>query len=472
MIYNGYAFWVFFIFVISLYVILPHRQQNRMLLAASYFFYGYWDWRFIALILFYTIVNYYTAKSIFSSTSHKERKRYLIIALVSSLGMLSIFKYYGFFASEFQRFVNILNVDISLPILSLILPVGISFYTFQTLSYTIDVYRNETKPDGNFFDFALYVSFFPQLVAGPIERSSRLLPQILNGRVINLENFFKGAYMVVMGLFQKVIIADNMAPIVNYVFAQNPSELSGSEVLTGIYAFAFQIYGDFSGYSLIAKGVAKWMGFDLMWNFKMPYFAISPSDFWRRWHISLSTWLRDYLYIPLGGNKRGTLLTLRNLIITMTLGGLWHGAAWTFIIWGIYHGFLLIMYRLFDHYNPDHDKQQISLTHRIFRVVVMFNLVCISWLIFRADSISQVYLMLGRIITDFRITPFALYGAGMMVFYVLPFILIEFVIERNNDMLYLLKANWLKCSTFYTYCILMLWVFPPLIPQIFIYFQF
>ena len=317
------------------------RLQNGILLIASYVFYGFWDWRFLALLFVSTVVDYNLALLIEKSESPGERKALLAASICVNLGILGFFKYFGFFAESFASLLNSFGFQSSTPFFNIVLPVGISFYTFQTMSYTIDVYRRKLPATRNFFDFALFVSFFPQLVAGPIERATKLLPQVLQPRKFSQSNFVEGFYLIILGLFKKVVIADNMAPIVNYIFSRDVSTLSGAEVLVGVYAFAFQIYGDFAGYTDIARGVAKWLGFDLMLNFRMPYFATSPSDFWQRWHISLSSWLRDYLYIPLGGNRQGTLLTYRNLMLTMVLGGLWHGAAWTFVAWGFFHGLIL-----------------------------------------------------------------------------------------------------------------------------------
>lgn len=452
---------------------MPHRLQNRMLLVASYVFYGYWDYRFLSLILFSTIVDYFVAKRMFVAQTREHRRSLLIISLVVNLGLLGFFKYFGFFSQEFQGLLELVGLTVSLPALNIILPVGISFYTFQTLSYTIDVYRGDNKPADNFLDFALYVSLFPQLVAGPIERSTHLLPQILKPRPRSNSDFTEGLYHVLTGLFKKVVIADNMAPIVNTVFSTSPADLTGPEVMLGIYAFAFQIYGDFSGYSSIAKGVAKWLGFDLMWNFKNPYFAISPSDFWRRWHISLSTWLRDYLYISLGGNRGKPFFVYRNLMLTMLLGGLWHGAAWTFIVWGFYHGSLLIGYRLLELKGFIQTKSvNMSKATHIFRMVLFFHLICLSWLLFRAESMEQVMLMTAKLFTDFRVTELTLYGLSMMFFFAGPMLALEIWTEKSKDLLILLRVKRRVRAIAYIYMIGMIWVFPPLIHQDFIYFQF
>ena len=473
MLFNSFIFWLFFAVVIVLYRLLPHRGQNSLLLVASYIFYGYWDYRYLSLIFASTVIDYFVATGIYASTDQQRKKRLLMISISANLGMLGFFKYYNFFTSEMASLLSTIGVPVSMPVLNVVLPVGISFYTFQTMSYTIDVYRGKTVPTHRFFDFALYVSFFPQLVAGPIERSYRLLPQILEKRPQLKENFVEGAYHVLIGMFKKVVIADNMAPIVNSVFSRPVSDLTGPEIVVGIYAFAFQIYGDFSGYSSIAQGIAKWMGFNLSWNFKMPYFAVSPSDFWQRWHISLSSWLRDYLYISLGGNRLGHLFTLRNLMITMLLGGLWHGAGWTFIAWGFYHGLLLIIYRLFEY--RQEGLTRAFMQHRLgkgLRMIVFFHLVCISWLLFRADSMHQVFDMLVRIFTNFQINDFVLYASAMLLFFAGPIMVLEYWIEKSGDLLKVVNSHWLLRTAIYAYFIIMLWVFPPLTNQVFIYFQF
>jgi D-alanyl-lipoteichoic acid acyltransferase DltB (MBOAT superfamily) len=398
------------------------------------------------------------------------RRTYLIISLVVNLGLLGVFKYYGFFSRELAILLQSLGIDASIPVLDVILPVGISFYTFQTLSYTIDVYRGRTKATRHFFDFALYVAFFPQLVAGPIERSSHLLPQMFSPRRVTGDDFRLGLYLVGLGLFTKVVVADNMARIVNTVFASSASELSGAECLLAIYAFAFQIYGDFYGYSMIAKGVARWLGFDIMTNFARPYFARSPREFWRRWHISLSTWLRDYLYIPLGGNKDGRARTYRNLMLTMLLGGLWHGANWTFVIWGLFHGLLLAVHRLMS--GPLAKRVTAPGPGGWLACVVNFHLVCLGWLFFRASSFDQIRDMLRLIIFDFRWTDFATSAVAMIIFIAGPFMAYEAWIEKRKDENAILQVHWMWLALLLSYFAIMGLFFPPLEAHEFIYFQF
>ncbi|MCA8999201.1 MAG: MBOAT family protein [Planctomycetaceae bacterium] len=473
MLFNSFSFWLFYLTVFLLYFQLKRRGQNVLLLIASYFFYGCWDWRFLSLIAVSTVIDYTIGLNLSRSENPTRRKWLLATSIVANLGILGFFKYYGFFATELDRLFTVVGVPAMLPTLSIILPVGISFYTFQTMSYTIDVYRGDCKATNDLLDFAVYVSFFPQLVAGPIERANRFLPQVQNVRHPTSEQFKQGLFLILIGLFRKVVIADNMAPIVNTIFATPTAELSGAEILLGIYAFAFQIYGDFSGYSAIARGVASWLGFDLMTNFQMPYFAISPSDFWRRWHISLSQWLRDYLYIPLGGNRGQSWYVYRNLMLTMVIGGFWHGAAWTFIVWGFFHGAILCAYRPFESKETFRRLSESPLSwERLFRMVVMFHLVCVSWLLFRAESMTQVWEMTARMATDLTVTPFAVSIFALMAFFVMPLLLFESWLEWRNDLMRLVESHWLMRGLVYLYIVYMMIFFPPPIPSEFIYFQF
>jgi alginate O-acetyltransferase complex protein AlgI len=345
MLFNSPSFWVFFSLFFALYAAFNHRWQNRLLLAASYVFYGWWDYRFVLLMLVSTVFDYFAGLLIAASAEHKIRRRWLIFSMVGNLGLLCFFKYFNFFIASAQALLHTLGFQSDPWVLSIILPIGISFYTFQSMSYTIDVYRNEIKPTRRFLDFALAVSFFPHLVAGPIMRASMLLPQIERPRRMTWDGWCRGWVLIVIGLFKKVCIADVVSGSADMVFA-HPEQCSWPVLLFGLYCFALQIYADFSGYTDIARGVARLIDFELPENFNQPYFAANITDFWRRWHISLSTWLRDYLYIPLGGNRHGTWKTYRNLFLTMLLGGLWHGASWTFVVWGGLHGVYLAVHKL------------------------------------------------------------------------------------------------------------------------------
>ncbi len=393
MLFNSGSFIVFFVFVYAVYLNLPHRAQNYFLLAASYFFYACWDWRFLGLIFISTAMEYACALEIDRSQNESRRKFFLTLSLVLNIILLGFFKYFNFFTQSLVSLGAFCGWEIPLPALHVILPVGISFYTFQGMSYTVDVYHRETKPAQKLLDYALYVSFFPQLLAGPIGRVKFLLAQVLEPRSVTRTGIREGLYLVGFGFFKKVFVADNLAPIVNHVFAKGGG-LSAWEVLLGCYAFSFQIYADFSGYSDIARGLSKMMGFELMLNFNLPYFSTSPRDFWRRWHISLSSWLRDYLYIPLGGSKKGSRGTYVNLLVTMTLGGLWHGAAWTFVVWGVYHGVLLIFNRIFadisERLCQSRGCRLLSApVWTALKIFITFHLITAGWLLFRARSLAQ-----------------------------------------------------------------------------------
>ncbi|HEY1038532.1 MAG TPA: MBOAT family O-acyltransferase, partial [Bacteroidia bacterium] len=369
MMFNSLSFLGFFIIVYSSYLLFRKnfKIQNLILLIASYYFYSCWDWRFLFLLVFSTFLDYFTGAKIFDAKTQKGKKRWLVTSIGINLGFLAFFKYYNFFIDSFADLTGRLGFHVSLPVLSIVLPVGISFYTFHGLSYVLDLYNNKITPERNFVNYSLFVSFFPLLVAGPIERATHLLPQISKPRSINADQVNAGLFLIVWGFFKKVVIADNLARISDQVFSHPQWDFSGIDLWLGVFAFMFQIYCDFSGYSDIGRGISKLMGFELLMNFKLPYFSKDPSEFWQRWHISLSGWLRDYLYIPLGGNKNGKLKTYRNLMITMILGGLWHGAAWTFVLWGFYHGALLVIYRVAE------ERAIISVNrYRIINVAIMF----------------------------------------------------------------------------------------------------
>lgn len=392
MLFTEIQFWAFFVVVGFLYVILPHKAQNRMLLVASYVFYGAWDWRFLALILFSTVVDYVVGLKMEQTAINAHRKRLLFISLTTNLGLLALFKYLGFFVTSFENLLATFGYTADPLVLGIVLPVGISFYTFQTLSYTIDIYRRDLKPTADFLDFALFVAFFPQLVAGPIERARNLLPNITAPRLLSWDGLGRGAILCLVGLIKKVVIADALAPSVNAIYA-SPAP-SGIDIALATWLFAIQIYCDFSGYTDIARGISKMLGFDLMRNFAQPYFATNPQEFWRRWHISLSTWLRDYLYIGLGGNRGGAWFTYRNLMATMVLGGLWHGAAWNFVLWGIYQGGLLSLHRMWvgvqKRSGEGLRRSVSSWLMRVLKIALFFQVVCYGWMLFRAQSFEQI----------------------------------------------------------------------------------
>ena len=398
MLFTELQFWVFFGVVLALYTVLPHRGQNRMLLVASYLFYAAWDWRFLGLIVLSTGVDYLVGLRLAQENEEGRRRALLTVSLVTNLGMLGIFKYLGFFVGGFSDMLVAIGLAADPAVLGIVLPVGISFYTFQTLSYTIDVYRRDLEPSDDVLDFALFVAFFPQLVAGPIERASNLLPNIARPRRITWDGVSRGAVLCLLGLIKKVVIADGVAGSVDAVFTG--ADPTRWDVIVGSWLFAVQIYGDFSGYTDIARGVAMILGFGLMRNFAQPYFAANPQEFWRRWHISLSTWLRDYLYISLGGNRGGRVATYRNLMLTMVLGGLWHGAAWNFVLWGAYQGGLLAVHRAIVGPRAGAARRSaLAPFWRILKVAAFFQVVCYGWLLFRATSLDQIVDFTGRLAT-------------------------------------------------------------------------
>lgn len=389
MLFDSAVYIVFLALVTLLYWRLHFRAQNWFLLAASYFFYGWWDWRFLFLLAFSSIVDFHIARAMDGAQS-KHRKILLILSVVLNFCILGFFKYFNFFADSFLHLAPALGLS-HLPraFVQIILPPAISFYTFQEVAYIVDVYHGKLKPAKSLVDYALFVGLFPHLIAGPIQRPSHLLPQVQRPRTWSADATFDGILLILEGLFRKVVIADNCALVANAAFNGNFGAPSTMVVLLGTLAFAFQIYGDFSGYSSIARGSAQLLGFHFMVNFRQPYLAQSLQDFWRRWHISLSSWLRDYLYIPLGGNRHGRLRTYVNLLLTMLLGGLWHGANWTFVIWGGLHGIGLAVERLLSGKGDIADST--SLAGRCTRRAIVFTVVCVAWIFFRSPSVAGAF---------------------------------------------------------------------------------
>lgn len=399
MFFDTPLYFTFLALVVLVYWRLSHRAQNRMLLVASYFFYGWWDWRFLSLIAISTFVDFHCARLIDQSDSTRKRRTLLIISLVMNFTFLGFFKYFNFFTDSFLQLLHTLGIEGVNPIVvKVLLPPGISFYTFQEVAYIIDVYNRRMKPTRSLVNYALFISLFPHLIAGPIQRPSHLLPQVEQPRRYNAQTVFDGLMLLLTGLFRKCVIANNCALVAEAAFSGRLGEPSLAVLLLGTYAFAWQIYGDFSGYSDLARGSAQLMGFHFMVNFRQPYLAVSMQDFWRRWHISLSTWLRDYLYIPLGGNRNGERQTYRNLMLTMLLGGLWHGANWTFVIWGGLHGAALAVERRLG-LAPGLDAQgqpvRLSFVNRWFRRLIVFHLVCLTWVFFRALTLGDAMSLLS-----------------------------------------------------------------------------
>jgi alginate O-acetyltransferase complex protein AlgI len=388
-VFNSIVFLVFLAIVLTLYYRTRHKAQNVILVIASYVFYGWWDWRFLGLLVATTFFDYACARWIESCVSRKKRKLLLAASMTVNLSVIGFFKYFNFFADSFARILETFGMRADVPTLQVILPLGISFYTFLSMSYTIDVYRGHLKASKNPLDFMLYVSFFPHLVAGPIVRAQDLLPQCRSPRTIKQDQVLDGIWLCLLGYLKKIVIADRLAPFVDWGFSGGQTPMQDANSWLFLYAFALQIYGDFSGYSDIARGLAKLMGFELMHNFKAPYLVSNPAAFWKNWHISLSVWLRDYLYIPLGGNRRGKLLTFRNLMLTMLLGGLWHGAGFAFLAWGLFHGLLLVLHRVWDHGRKRDAPPSAGKLRGLLAVFIFFHITCIGWLLFRAGTVPR-----------------------------------------------------------------------------------
>ncbi|WP_435018976.1 MBOAT family O-acyltransferase [Tundrisphaera sp. TA3] len=473
MLFNSWKFAYFFALLFPTYWTLARfrQAQNLLLLLAGYYFYACWEPKFLLLLILSTIVDYACGIAVDRIEGPKQRKAFVIMSMALNLGMLGYFKYYNFFADSLQVALDRAGFHVPLSHLEVVLPIGISFYTFQSMSYVIDVYRREIKPTRNLLEFATFVSFFPHLVAGPIMRPTTLLPQIANKRTFNIDQFYQGCYLIFWGLAKKMVIADNLAPIVNDLFGRWQT-IDGGLALLAIYAFAFQIYCDFSGYTDAARGIAKCLGIELALNFNLPYFATSPQDFWARWHISLSTWLKDYVYISLGGNRGGTVATYRNLMLTMIIGGLWHGAAWTFVIWGTYQGAILVGHRLLkpvlNRVQPTSPVDRACWTG--VRMIATFHLVCLGWLIFRAESVEQLMGMIHAI-THRPALPTAQYLLPVMVI-TIPLVLVQFAQYAAKDLDVVARTPWYVRSVFYTACFYAIVLGAEFGGGQFIYFQF
>ena len=397
MLFNSLEFFVFLPIVFALYWGIGSKHikaQNLLIALASYVFYGWWDWRFLSLILFSSLVDYSIGRALGKAEKTSKRKVLLWISICVNLGFLGFFKYYNFFIDSLVSSFTFFGSELSINTLNIILPVGISFYTFQTLSYTIDVYNKKLEPTNNFVGFMAFVSFFPQLVAGPIERATNLLPQFSVKRNFDYNRAVDGLRQVLWGLFKKVVIADNCAKYANMIF-NNHTEYNGSTLLLGAFFFAFQIYGDFSGYSDIAIGISRLFGFNLKRNFAFPYFSRDIAEFWRRWHISLSTWFRDYLYIPLGGSRGGTKMKVRNTFIIFIVSGFWHGANWTFIVWGalnaIYFLPLLLANKNRVNTNLVAEGRYLPNLKELGQMAITFFITLIAWVFFRADNVGHAF---------------------------------------------------------------------------------
>ena len=483
MLFNSIDFAIFLPVVFILYWFVFNRKlklQNSFVVVASYFFYGWWDWRFLALILFSTIVDYAVGRQLRNVENKVNRRLLLLISILVNLGFLGFFKYYNFFLDNFVRAFSFFGTDLGVNSLKLILPVGISFYTFQTMSYTIDVYRQKLEPTNDFIAFAAFVSFFPQLVAGPIERATNLLPQFNGRRSFEYAKAADGMRQILWGLFKKIVIADNCAEIVNYTF-NNPSELGGSSLLLGAVCFSFQIYGDFSGYSDIAIGTARLFGFSLRRNFAFPYFSRDIAEFWRRWHISLSSWFRDYLYIPLGGSRGGTWMVIRNTFIIFIVSGFWHGANWTFIVWGIINALCFLPLLLTKN---NRRNMEIVAKGKLFpairdllSILLTFGITTMAWIFFRAASVREAFAYVSHTFSEslFSIPPRGL-GVGLhlapTVVLMVAFIIVEWFGRESEYAIEKLKFARPWRWAIYAFLVFLIGMYMQTKETPFIYFQF
>ncbi len=480
MLFNSIDFAIFLPIVFILYWFVMNKRlklQNLLIVAASYLFYGWWDYRFLSLIFFSTIVDYSVGLKLAKEKNEIKRKILLWTSILVNLGFLGFFKYYNFFLDNFITAFSFFGTEIKPNSLNIILPVGISFYTFQTLSYTIDVYRRKFEPTKDFIAFGAFVSFFPQLVAGPIERAKNLLPQFYSKRKFNYAKAVDGMRQILWGLFKKIVIADTCAEFANMIF-NNSAEYSGSTLVLGALFFTFQIYCDFSGYSDIAIGTARLLGFDIIRNFAFPYFSRDIAEFWRRWHISLSTWFRDYLYIPLGGSHGSTLMKVRNIFIIFIVSGFWHGANWTFIFWGTLNAiyFLPLMLLNKNRINTDIIAQgkYLPSIKELLNMFITFCLTVLAWIFFRAENLAHAFQYLDVIFSQslFSIPRFLVMSRIPIIFTIF-FILIEWVGRENQYALERLGLKWKRYYRWamYLFITLLIVIFSDN-QQEFIYFQF
>jgi alginate O-acetyltransferase complex protein AlgI len=480
MFFNSINFAIFLPIVFALYWFVTNRNlrlQNVLLLVSSYFFYACWDWRFLFLLIFSTLLDYFTGIKMSEAATRNRKRFWFWLSISVNLGFLGVFKYYNFFAASFADAVAQLGLYVNPWTLKVILPVGISFYTFHGLSYVIDIYNNKIKAEKNFIDYSVFVSFFPLLVAGPIERATHLLPQIKEKRTFDYTKAVDGLRQILWGLFKKIVIADQCAEYANIIF-DNSSDYSGSTLLLGAVLFAFQIYGDFSGYSDIALGTARLFGIDLLRNFAFPYFSRDIAEFWRRWHISLSSWFRDYLYIPLGGSKGGTWMKVRNTFIIFLVSGFWHGANWTFIIWGFLNALYIMPSIIFrtNRNNLDIAAQGKYFPNfkEVLSIVLTFSLTVFAWIFFRAENLGHALHFVKEIFSN---SLFTIPTVKTKILFLVPFLFLFLVIEwigREQqfaiEKITLNKPRLVRWS-FYLIITMMIFLFQGE-EQAFIYFQF
>ena len=480
MLFNSLDFAVFLPIVFVLYwFVTKHnlKLQNALIVAASYVFYGWWDWRFLSLIIFSTFLDYSIGRRLKNEENQKIRKTLLWTSIIVNLGFLGVFKYYNFFLDNFIAAFSFFGQDIQPNSLNIILPVGISFYTFQTLSYTIDVYKKKLVPTEDLVAFSAFVCFFPQLVAGPIERATNLLPQFYKKRTFEYDKAVDGMRQILWGLFKKVVIADNCAEYANLIF-NNYQDYNGSTLLLGAIFFTFQIYGDFSGYSDIAIGTSRLFGFNLMQNFATPYFSRDIAEFWRRWHISLSTWFRDYLYIPLGGSRGGTWMKVRNTFIIFLVSGFWHGANWTFIVWGGLNAFyflpLLLLKRNRTNLGVVAEGRMLPSLREFWQMGTTFLLTVLAWVFFRAENISHATSFLQKVFSITIIKSPYYPGIGLTKYtliFILILVIVEWINRGKSHSLMTLPKNKIVRYTLY-YILVISIILNSGSEQQFIYFQF
>lgn len=477
MLFNSYIFLVFLVIVLPIFYLLPKKiYKNLFLLVASYFFYGYWDWRFCFLLAISTVVDFFIGLIMERTENQTKRKVLLLISMCVNLGILGFFKYFNFFIDSFSAMAGIFGLNLDYLHLNIILPVGISFYTFQTMSYTIDIYRKKLKATHNFIDFALFVSFFPQLVAGPIERAAHLLPQLTVKLKPSRDQVKKGIVLIVTGMFKKVMIGDTAGRLVDHILSQQEYYVS-VELLCALVLFSLQIYADFSGYSSIARGTSKLLGIELMKNFEQPYLSSNITEFWRRWHISLSSWLKDYLYISLGGNRLGKIRTYINLFATMLLGGLWHGASWNFVIWGGLHGLYLAVHKIIlgkkkikGEYNY---TGVMSLITYVLKVLMTYILVLFTWLFFRLKTFNDVVYFFTKMIHWER-SEYALRFVVITLSFAAMTFLFDFFqyYTKKHTFILLARGKAVKAAILAALLLVTLFYMLQATPLPFIYFQF
>lgn len=484
MLFNSLQFLIFLPIVYVLYWFVFKKNlkyQNILVIIASYVFYGWWDWRFLFLILFSTILDFYLGQKIYKDRDHAKRAKYwLWVSVFFNIGLLGFFKYYNFFVDSFIDMFSAMGYEMkSTWTLRIILPVGISFYTFQTMSYSFDIYYKKLKPTKDFAAFAAFVAFFPQLVAGPIERASNLLSQITTKRYFKYSQATDGLKLILWGFFKKLVIADSLAPIVDDIFA-NYGSYPASTLILGVCLFSFQLYGDFSGYSDIAIGTSKLFGIELLSNFRFPYFSRNIAEFWKRWHISLSNWFKYYLYIPLGGSKGSRLKSMRNVVIIFLISGLWHGANWTFVFWGAVHSLMYIPVFLM---NSNRKYLNTSIAENslfpslkeLVQVLITFILVTFSYIFFRSLTITEAFSYISQIATDFRYESYAHpMGYRMIDYYLLIaiFIIYEYIIRKDERRPFNFKNPVLRFLIYALIILSTLLFYDDGVNRSFIYFQF